>query len=247
LLTQEVLRALHSHLGAQVAAETSSALRVLLALSQQHTQALVGYAAFLTNILDYIDTYTDAQVHQVGVATSAAATSALTRGLRNLCRGMCSSGVWLEGEYGKAAAGLQELWCNLRTICLFPPAPHLFTALQWLSFSLPCPALPCPALPCPALCTRLDVQVTEVLPVLPNVVLGALPSLEQLSIQRTEFPRLIADGPEGPRPAASPTLPASWATSLPHLKALLVNNLNISGSLPRAWLQKGGLPSLNKL
>ncbi|PRW44427.1 Fanconi anemia group D2-like protein [Chlorella sorokiniana] len=62
---QEVLRALHSHLGAQVAAETSAALQVLLTLSQQHTAALAGYAAFLTNILDYVDGYTDAQVHQV--------------------------------------------------------------------------------------------------------------------------------------------------------------------------------------
>lgn len=40
-------------------------LQVLLTLSQQHTTALAGYAAFLTNILDYVDGYTDAQVHQV--------------------------------------------------------------------------------------------------------------------------------------------------------------------------------------
>lgn len=63
---QEVLRALHSHLGAQVAAEASAALDVLLRLSQQHTAALAGFAAFLTNILDYIEAYTDSQVHQVG-------------------------------------------------------------------------------------------------------------------------------------------------------------------------------------
>lgn len=42
-----------------------ASLQVLLTLSQQHTAALAGYAAFLTNILDYVDGYTDAQVHQV--------------------------------------------------------------------------------------------------------------------------------------------------------------------------------------
>ncbi|KAL4428110.1 hypothetical protein ABPG75_002199 [Micractinium tetrahymenae] len=64
---QEVLRALHSHLGAQVPAETSAALGVLVALSRQHPAHLMRYAAFLTNILDYIDAYTDQQVHQVFV------------------------------------------------------------------------------------------------------------------------------------------------------------------------------------
>ena len=62
---RQVLRALHAHLGAQVAAETGAALGVLLALARGHTAALAGYAAFLTNILDYVDAYTDAQVHQV--------------------------------------------------------------------------------------------------------------------------------------------------------------------------------------
>ncbi|KAL4445301.1 hypothetical protein ABPG77_011126 [Micractinium sp. CCAP 211/92] len=64
---QEVLRTLHSHLGAQVPAEASAALGVLVALARQHTAQLMRYAAFLTNILDYIDGYTDQQVHQVFV------------------------------------------------------------------------------------------------------------------------------------------------------------------------------------
>lgn len=62
---QEVLRALHSHLGAQVPAETTAALQVLLQLSDNHTDTLGRYAAFLTNILDYIDSYSDHQVQQV--------------------------------------------------------------------------------------------------------------------------------------------------------------------------------------
>lgn len=64
LQLQEVLRTLHSHLGAQVPAEASAALGVLVALARQHTAQLMRYAAFLTNILDYIDGYTDQQVHQ---------------------------------------------------------------------------------------------------------------------------------------------------------------------------------------
>jgi Fanconi anemia group D2 protein len=62
---QEVLRALHCHLGAQVGGEASAALRVLLRLSREHTASLGRYAAFLTGILDHLDAYTDAQVHQV--------------------------------------------------------------------------------------------------------------------------------------------------------------------------------------
>lgn len=61
-MLQEVLRALHSHLGAQMAAEASAALQVLLQLATQLTASLMRYAAFLTNILDYIEAYTDAQV-----------------------------------------------------------------------------------------------------------------------------------------------------------------------------------------
>lgn len=59
-----MLRTLHSHLGAQVQDEASAALGVLVELARQHTAQLMRYAAFLTNILDYIDGYTDQQVHQ---------------------------------------------------------------------------------------------------------------------------------------------------------------------------------------
>lgn len=40
-------------------------LQVLLQLSDNHTDTLGRYAAFLTNILDYIDSYSDHQVQQV--------------------------------------------------------------------------------------------------------------------------------------------------------------------------------------
>ncbi|KAL4858754.1 Fanconi anemia group D2 protein [Chlorella vulgaris] len=62
---QEVLRALHSHLGVQEAAERSAALGVFCQLSEQHTDSLGRYAAFLANMLDHVDGYTDSQVHQV--------------------------------------------------------------------------------------------------------------------------------------------------------------------------------------
>ncbi|PSC75642.1 Fanconi anemia group D2-like protein [Micractinium conductrix] len=64
---QEVLRVLHGHLGAQVPAEASAALGVLVSLAKQHGEALLGYAAFLTTVLDYVEGYTDPQVQQVFV------------------------------------------------------------------------------------------------------------------------------------------------------------------------------------
>ena len=63
-----MLRVLHGHLGAQVPAEASAALGVLVSLAKQHGEALLGYAAFLTTVLDYVEGYTDPQVQQVGAA-----------------------------------------------------------------------------------------------------------------------------------------------------------------------------------
>ena len=59
------MRALHAHLGAHVPAETDAALGVLSQLAHGHTSGLLKYAAFLTNILDYLDGYSDAQTHKV--------------------------------------------------------------------------------------------------------------------------------------------------------------------------------------
>jgi fanconi anemia group D2 protein len=62
---QEVLRALHSHLGPQDPLEASAALDVLKGLAQHHTAALSRHAAFLTALLDHVDSYSDSQLHQV--------------------------------------------------------------------------------------------------------------------------------------------------------------------------------------
>lgn len=72
-IPQEVLRALHSHLGAHVPAEVDAALEVLAKLAKAHNAGLMRYAAFLTNILDYLDGYSVSQTHQVGWLNSRVA------------------------------------------------------------------------------------------------------------------------------------------------------------------------------
>lgn len=59
---QEVLRALHTHLGATVTAEATAALRVLQRLAHERTSDLMQYAAFLTTILDYVAGYNTEQL-----------------------------------------------------------------------------------------------------------------------------------------------------------------------------------------
>ena len=59
---QEVLRALHSHLGAAATAEATAALGVLQRLAHDRTSHLMEYAAFLTNILDYVTKYNAEQL-----------------------------------------------------------------------------------------------------------------------------------------------------------------------------------------
>jgi hypothetical protein len=64
-LEQEVLRALHSHLGAHGGSgEVPAALGVLCDLAALPGGALLRYAAFLTNILDYVDSYSEAHVRR---------------------------------------------------------------------------------------------------------------------------------------------------------------------------------------
>ena len=64
-LWQEVLRALHSHLGSRLPAQVSTALAALLEMSGKHAELLLGYSAFLTNILEYIEDFTSPQLMQV--------------------------------------------------------------------------------------------------------------------------------------------------------------------------------------
>lgn len=65
-----MLRALHSHLGSRLPAHVSSALAALLELSGKHAQLLLGYSAFLTNILEYIEDFTSPQLLQVQYRTT---------------------------------------------------------------------------------------------------------------------------------------------------------------------------------
>lgn len=60
-----MLRALHSHLGSRLPTQVSGALVALLELSGKHAELLLGYSAFLTNILEYVEDFTSAQLLQV--------------------------------------------------------------------------------------------------------------------------------------------------------------------------------------
>jgi hypothetical protein len=52
-------------LSSRLPAQVSSALAALLELSDNHAELLLGYLAFLTNILEYIEDFTSAQLMQV--------------------------------------------------------------------------------------------------------------------------------------------------------------------------------------
>lgn len=62
---QEVLRCLHTHLSSKLSSQVSSALAALVQLSREHTSALMGYAAFLSCIMDYLEDFTFSQLLQV--------------------------------------------------------------------------------------------------------------------------------------------------------------------------------------
>ena len=52
-------------MGCGVAGEATAALRVLGRLAHEHTRALLQYAAFLSSVLDHLDTLSSSQLHQV--------------------------------------------------------------------------------------------------------------------------------------------------------------------------------------
>ena len=62
---QEVLGALHGHLGSGQAAEVTAALGALLSLAHMHSQALLQHVGFASNLLDCLPSLTQPQVHQV--------------------------------------------------------------------------------------------------------------------------------------------------------------------------------------
>lgn len=62
---QEVMRALHTHLGSSAAREASAALEVLLQLSLRQSAALAACHESLATVLGYVSKYTDSQLQTV--------------------------------------------------------------------------------------------------------------------------------------------------------------------------------------
>lgn len=63
---QEVMRALHTHLGSSAAREASAALEVLLQLSRRQSAALSACHESLGTVLGYVGKYSDSQLQAVG-------------------------------------------------------------------------------------------------------------------------------------------------------------------------------------
>ncbi|KIZ01502.1 hypothetical protein MNEG_6459 [Monoraphidium neglectum] len=62
---QEVLQALHGHLGSGQQQEEDVALEALLLLAHRHTELLARFGAFLASILDHLECFSDTQLRQV--------------------------------------------------------------------------------------------------------------------------------------------------------------------------------------
>ena len=62
---QEVLGGLQGHLGSGQAGEVGTALAVLLSLTRAHGCQLLQHADFLATLLDCLDNFSQAQLHQV--------------------------------------------------------------------------------------------------------------------------------------------------------------------------------------
>lgn len=62
---QELLAALHGHLGSGQAAEVTAALQVLHTLAHTHGQTLLQHVGFISSLLDCLPSLTQAQMHQV--------------------------------------------------------------------------------------------------------------------------------------------------------------------------------------
>ncbi len=78
---QEVLAGLHGHLGSGQAGEVSTALQVLLALTHSHAALLLDHADFVSALLDCLDNFTQAQLHQVMTPSFMAAPRQLNASL----------------------------------------------------------------------------------------------------------------------------------------------------------------------
>ncbi|KAI8476445.1 MAG: Fanconi anaemia protein FancD2 nuclease-domain-containing protein [Monoraphidium minutum] len=62
---QEVLQALHGHLGSGQQLEEDVALEALLLLARRHTPLLARFGAFLASVLDHLECFGDGQLRQV--------------------------------------------------------------------------------------------------------------------------------------------------------------------------------------
>ena len=65
LWLQDVLGGLQGHVGSGQPGEVTTALDVLLALTHSHPSLLLQHAAFISTLLDCLDTFTQAHLHQV--------------------------------------------------------------------------------------------------------------------------------------------------------------------------------------
>eukprot|EP00775_Hariotina_reticulata_P013726 gene13726-13848_t len=62
---QQVLQALHGHLGSGVMGEQDAALQALGELARSHKPLLAQYSSYLANVLDHLDAFTDGQLGRV--------------------------------------------------------------------------------------------------------------------------------------------------------------------------------------
>ncbi len=60
-----MLQSLHTHLGSGCAEEVDAALQALGGLAASHAPVLAQYGSYLTNILDYLEAFTDGQLKRV--------------------------------------------------------------------------------------------------------------------------------------------------------------------------------------
>ena len=85
MLAQEVLRALHAHLGSQAAPQVSAALGALLSLAVSHAAALLSHSSFLMAILDHMDHYSPGQLPTARTPRTQVAQQQWALELRRVC------------------------------------------------------------------------------------------------------------------------------------------------------------------
>lgn len=118
---QEVLGGLHSHLGSGQAAEVTTALGVLLSLAHSHSLLLLLHAAFISNLLDCLPSFTQPQVHQVRLVPSSAPACACTHCHSTLFSPCCLLWLHLSLVHCSLAAALPSHALRVHTTLFLPP------------------------------------------------------------------------------------------------------------------------------